>query len=505
VTSPAGRAILGRAVDGDGAPASRPLEAAAVPFLETRMETPVTASARTAPLLGRREALQVGSLGALGLCLPLLLRGRAQAAAVPDAAAAAGAERGFGKARSAILIFQWGGPSQLDTWDLKPDAPSEIRGEFRPIPTTVPGTQVSEHFPRLARLAHRYAIVRSVTHRDPAHLSSAHHLLTGHLAPKPFSDADGPSQDDFPHMGSVLARFRPAPGTLPSFVTVPWTVMHPAAPGGRAPGQNGGWLGRRYDPLAIDGDPGLPGFRVSGLEPLAQVSPERLARRRRLLSALNGDTAGEHAALREFRGFQERALEIVGSRETRAAFDTSREDERTRDRYGRNIHGSCLLLARRLVERGVPLVTVNWHNDGQNFWDTHGDNFNQLKNRLMPPADLGFSALIEDLEARGLLEETIVVWMGEFGRTPRITRGNAGREHWPHCYSVVLAGGGIQGGQVHGASDGTASYPAEKPVAPGSIAATVYHALGIPETAELHDRLERPRKIREAPALVELF
>jgi hypothetical protein len=458
----------------------------------------------SAPLLSRREALQVGSLGALGLSLPSLLRGRAAAAAAADASGSA--EPGFGKARSAILIFQWGGPSQLDTWDPKPDAPSNVRGEFRPIPTTVPGTQVSEHFPRLARLAHRYAIVRSVSHNDPAHLSSAHHLLTGHLAPKPFSDADGPSQDDFPHMGSVLARLRPSPGTLPAFVTIPWTVMHPAAPGGRAPGQNGGWLGRRYDPLAVEGDPGAPGFRVSGLEPLPQVPADRLARRRGLLAALEGGAAGgDHPALRDLRRFQERALDLVGSREARAAFDLSREDDRVRDRYGRNIHGSCLLLARRLVERGVPLVTVNWHNDGRNFWDTHGDNFRQLKDRLMPPADLGFSALIEDLDARGLLEETILVWMGEFGRTPRISQGNAGREHWPHCYSVVLAGGGIRGGQLHGASDATASYPAEKPVAPGSIAATVYHALGIPETAELADRLERPRKVREAPALVELF
>jgi hypothetical protein len=461
-------------------------------------------NATTARLLSRREALQVGSLGALGLSLPLLLRGREAAAIGPAAAAASGA--GFGRARSAILIFQWGGPSQLDTWDLKPEAPSNVRGEFRPIPTTVPGTQVSEHLPRLARLAHRYAIVRSVSHNDPAHLSSAHHLLTGHLAPKPFSDADGPSQDDFPHMGSVLARLRPSPGKLPAFVTMPWTVMHPAAPGGRAPGQNGGWLGRRYDPLAIEGDPGSPGFQVPGLEPLPGVPPERLLRRRRLLAALDGrGGAGEHPALRDLRGFQERALEIVGSRDARAAFDLSREDERTRDRYGRHIHGNCLLLARRLVERGVPLVTVNWHNDGQNFWDTHGDNFRQLKNRLLPPADMGFSALIEDLEARGLLEETLLVWMGEFGRTPKITRGNAGREHWPHCYSVVLAGGGIQGGQVYGASDRTASYPAEKPVVPGSIAATVYHALGIPESEELADRLERPRKLREAPALVELF
>jgi hypothetical protein len=448
----------------------------------------------------RRQVLQAGALGFFGLSLPRLLAARASAAA-PEGLGS----RPRSKARACILIFQWGGPSQLDTWDLKPEAPAEIRGEFRPIATDVPGIQISEHFPRLARLASRYAIVRSMSHDDPAHLSSVHHVLTGQLAPKPFSDADGPSADDFPHVGSVLARLRPAAGGLPSFVTMPWTVMHPAAPGGRAPGQHAGWLGKRYDPLGITGDPGAAGYQVPGISLPEGVDLERLKRRKRLLELLGAAGGEEAPPLRDFERFQERAFDIVCSQEARKAFDIAGEPETIRERYGKNIHGNCLLLARRLVEAGVPLVTVNWHNDGQNFWDTHVQNFHHLKNRLMPPADLGFSALIEDLEARGLLEETLLVWMGEFGRAPKISDGNAGREHWPQCYSVVLAGGGVRGGQVYGASDKTASYPADKPVSPEALMATIYQAMGVPAETELPDRLGRPRRIVSAEPLLELF
>ena len=198
-------------------------------------------------------------------------------------------------------------------------------------------------------------------------------------------------------------------------------------------------------------------------------------------------------------------MDLVSSKEAAAAFDVEREDARVRDRYGRHIHGNCLLLARRLVEAGVPLVTVNWHDDGQNVWDTHGPNFKHLKDRLMPPSDMGFSALIEDLETRGLLDSTLIAWVGEFGRKPSITTANAGREHWPHCYSVVLAGGGVRGGQVYGASDRNGAYPEDRPVSPSSIVATIYHALGIPDSVEIEDRLARPRRIRESRPLVDLF
>jgi hypothetical protein len=393
----------------------------------------------------------------------------------------------------------WGGPSQLDTWDPKPDAPNEIRGSFQPIATRTPGLFISEHFPRLAQQTHRMAVIRSFTHDDPAHLSTAHRVLTGHLAPKEKSDADGPSPRDWPFLGSLLARVRPRPGELPQSVLMPWTVAHPAAPGGRAPGQHGGWLGSVYDPFRVEGDPNASDFRVVGVDLPDGVTTERLRKRQSLLSSLDGEDVSGWSR------FQSRAVDALTSAEARGAFQVDREDPKTRDRYGRNIHGQCLLLARRLVEGGVELVTVNWHNDGHNFWDTHGDNFNQLKNRLMPPADQGFAALLEDLDQRGLLDETLVVWVGEFGRAPRITAANSGREHWPRCYSGVVAGGGVRGGQVYGISDRWAAYPARDPVSPEDLGATILHALGVDPATETHDLTGRPMRINSGNPMVSLF
>jgi hypothetical protein len=341
-----------------------------------------------------------------------------------------------------------------------------------------------------------------MTHDDPAHLSSAHRLLTGHLAPKPYSDAEPPSTKDWPHLGSIVAKVRPAKGSLPSSVTMPWTVAHPAAPGGRAPGQNAGWLGRSFDPLAIDGDPNAPGFQVGGLTLPDGLTPDRLATRRRLLGE-SGTVPID--GLKAWNDYQSRALDALVSAEARGAFQVEREDPRLRDTYGRHIHGQCLLLGRRLIEAGVPLVTVNWYNDGQNFWDTHGDNFNHLKNRLMPPADRGLSALLDDMDARGLLDETLVVWVGEFGRAPKISAGNAGREHWPRCYSAVLAGAGIRGGRVYGSSDRFAAYPLNDPVSPDDLGATILHALGIDPGHEVVDSLGRPMRINAGRPVTALF
>jgi uncharacterized protein (DUF1501 family) len=447
---------------------------------------------RTLPLT-RRQLLHVGGLGVLGLGLPDLLAA-AETSSSGDA--------GFGKAKACILLFMWGGPSQLETWDPKPDAPVEVRGEFRPIATRLPGVHIGEHFPRLARLADRYAILRSLTHDDPAHLSSVHHILTGRLAPKPKSDADPPSRRDSPHIGSVLALLRAGHSSLPPFLTMPWVVSHPAAPGGIAPGQNAGWLGAGYDPFVLTADPNAADFAVPGLVRAAEVSPERLETRNGLLARLDDDpvlSAGSFGACRQ------RALDLVTSAAARRAFDLAREPAIVRDRYGRHIHGQCLLLARRLLEAGVRLVCVNWHQDHRNFWDTHGDNFNQLKRRLMPPADQGFSALLEDLSQRGLLDETLVVWVGEFGRRPLITRGNAGREHHPWCYSAVLAGGGVRGGQVYGRSDRLADRPAENPVSPADLTATVYYALGVRPDQTLRDREGRPVALTEGTPVRALF
>jgi hypothetical protein len=447
--------------------------------------------------ISRRETLWIGGLALAGFGAPRSLHARDRAQGERG--------RGFARARSCILIFMWGGPSQLDTWDPKPDAPEDIRGPFRAIPTTVPGISISEHFPLLARQAHRFLIVRSMSHDDAAHLSTAHRLLTGHVAPTPFSDAAGPSPRDWPHLGAIVSKLRPTSGAIPSAVNMPWTVMHPAAPGGKAPGQDAGWLGKAFDPFHVDGDPNATGFQVEGLGLPVGVSTERLVDRRSLLDRLAelADRAGRGP--QSWDSYQQKALEALARAEVRRAFQIELEDPKLRDRYGRHIHGQCLLLARRLVEAGVGMVTVNWHNDGNFFWDTHGNNFNQLRGRLMPPADQGFGALLEDLSSRGLLEETLVVWVGEFGRTPRINKANSGREHWPQCYSAVLAGAGVRGGSVHGASDRSAAYPACDPVSPEDLGATILHALGIDPATHVKDAVARPLRINEGSPLSCVF
>lgn len=444
----------------------------------------------------RREALRAGALALPQLALPSLFAARANAAT-------GGGEGSFGRAKACILIFQWGGPSHIDTWDPKPDAPSSIRGPFSPIATKTPGLFVGEHFPQLALQTHRLAVIHSMGHDDPAHLSTAHRVVTGHVAPTPNSDAIGPSPADWPHLGAIVAKVIPKGGTLPDAVTMPWTVAHPAAPGGKAPGQHGGWLGKAYDPFRVEGDPNSPDFRVSGLDLPEGSSEERMGGRKRLLGEIG--RAGSPVGAPSWDGLQARALDALVSAEARGAFRIDREDPRIRDRYGRHIHGQCLLLARRLVEAGVRLVTVNWHDDGQNFWDTHGNNFNRLKNDLMPPADRGFSALLEDLDSRGLLAETLVVWVGEFGRAPRITAGNAGRDHWPRCYSAAIAGGGVRGGQVYGASDRWGAYPSRDPVSPDDLGATILHALGVDPAHELHDPIGRPLRVNTGTPLTTLF
>lgn len=430
-----------------------------------------------------------------GLTLPSLFEMRAS-----------GAPAVGGKAKSCILIFQWGGPSQLDTWDPKPEAPDAIRGSFQAIETSVPGVRISEHFPMLAQRAHQLAIIRSMTHDDLAHLSTVHLLQTGHPAPRPYSDNDGPSTSDWPHLGSLVGWAKPNSGPLPCAVTMPWIVSHPAAPGGKAPGQHGGWLGKSFDPFLIEGNPDDPGFRVPGLDLPDGLNTERLDYRRRLLDQFaSGGPDLPGSGPRSWNGYQGRALDALGSAQARAAFDLSHENPTLRDRYGRHIHGQCLLMARRLVEAGVSLVTVNWHNDGKAFWDTHGDNFNRLKNELMPPADRGFATLLDDLESRGLLDETLVVWVGEFGRKPRITTTNAGREHWSRCYSAVLAGGGVRGGIVHGQSDRWAAAPALDPVSPEDLAATMLASLGVDPATEIRDPLGRPLRVCPGTPVTSLF
>ncbi len=428
----------------------------------------------------RREILRAGSLAPLGLSL------------LPVLAAAPAPKP---RAKSVILLFMWGGPSHIDTWDPKPNAPDNIRGLFRPIATTVPGLQIGEHFPELAKRAKNYAVVRSMTHTDPAHLSPTHHLMTGRIAAKVNSDADGPKRSDAPCIGAVVQKRAPGIGAMPTAVTLPWAVSHPAAPGGTAPGQNAGWLGSGYDPFLVSGDPNSPKFAVAGLTAPGDLSKERLVSRGDLCRQL--DRTGGHSDLRS------KALDLLVAPGVSKAFDLTQEAAKARDKYGRHTHGQSCLLARRLVEAGTKLVTVNWPDDGQSFWDTHGNNFPALKDRLMPPADRAFSALLDDLSERGLLDETLVVWVGEFGRNPNIE--SAGRQHWPKCYSAVLAGGGIRGGSIYGASDKIGGAPAENPTSPADLTATMYHALGIDPGAMVADRLGREQALTEGKPLTGLF
>lgn len=448
----------------------------------------------------RRELLQAGALGTLGLGLGDLWN------TMPSPAVNAADPSGRKPAKACIFLFMWGGPSQLETFDLKPNAPSEVRGEFNPVSTNVPGIQICEHFTRLTNHVDKLAIIRSLSHDDPAHLSSGHATVTGQPAPVLKSDATPPSDKDSPHIGALVSKVRPSRGGMPSFVTLPWKAYHPAAPGGEAPGQHGGWLGKDHDGLLLTGDPSSPDWKPSSLALPADLSLDRLQSRFELLKQLDHQRAAiESSEVRDLHSHQARAYDLLVSQHVREAFDLTREPDSLRERYGRNIHGQSVLIARRLVEHGVPLVTVNWHNDGKNFWDTHGDNFNRLKNELIPPADMALSALLEDLEQRGMLQETLVVWVGEFGRRPQITAANAGREHWPYCYSGLLAGGGIRGGVVYGESDSHAAYPVSNPVSPLDFGTTIVDALGIPVDTVLEDREGRPHRVTAGKVLDSLF
>jgi uncharacterized protein (DUF1501 family) len=451
------------------------------------------------PAVRRREFLRAGALSLFGLGLPTLLQGRAaanQAAGRP--------------ARACILLFMWGGPAQQDTWDMKPAAPVDYRGEFRPIPTTVPGLQICEHLPRLARRAHKLALIRSMTHGNVDHLTAPHMLLTGRPA------ATGNLGDDFPSIGSVLARLGRGTPPLPPFVS-----MMPVVPNGaprfveQTHGQGAGWLGPLYQPLRIDADASLPDYRVADFALRAELPALRAGGRQQLLHALDGQLSRleRHPDVQAMSAHYDRAFSLLASPEVARAFDVGRESRAVRERYGMNIHGQSVLQARRLVEAGVPVVTVFWPNDGITnvsvYWDTHSRNFIDLRTRLCPVTDLAFSALLDDLESRGLLDETLVVWTGEMGRTPRVGQsvvggagaGRDGRDHWGRVFTSVLAGGGIRGGVIHGSSDRYAAEPATNPTAPADLVATIYHCLGVDPHTEIRDRLGRPVTLCEGQVI----
>lgn len=437
----------------------------------------------------RRELIRVGGLTALGLGLGDLFR-------LQRTAAAAESSSNPPRAKSCILIWLDGGPSHLETFDLKPDAPAEVRGPLEPISTRLPGVQISECLPKTAALLDKIAIVRSVTSPLGEHNFGTHYMLTGYQ-PTPVLE--------YPVIGSVLAHVRSEAGVLPPHIAVPNFRVG----GGRMTG--GGYLPSSTRPFSVGGDPSKPGFQVRDLDFYKGLDLTRLDRRRQFVGALDTfSRTADQSAETSSDSDLERAFQLIASPDAKRAFDLSEEPGKIRQKYGSRTIGQSCLLARRLVERGVPFVTVN--NPG---WDTHQDLYTRLKEGytgakvgvgLIPSLDLALSGLVEDLSERGMLDETLIIVMGEFGRTPKLNT-SGGRDHWPRVFSTVLAGGGIQRGQVIGSSDSVGESPKDRPVTPSDLTATIYTLLGIDPQLELHTSDGRPVRVApyEANVVTELI
>jgi len=479
-------------------------------------------------MIHRRDAmLRLGQFGLGAVSLPKLLaaeRARAMASTIRP------------KAKSCILLYLWGGPPQQDIWDLKPEAPEGIRSQFKPIDTVVPGIQVCDQLPQIAKHTDKLAIVRSLTHGSNVHEPSVYHTLTGKVNPTLAVPRNQRTRSDFPNPAAVLSHFSP-PAGLPASVTLPRPIGHD---GVTYAGTYAGFLGPRHDPMelraagdtkampthSLDMPDGLDSARISSRIGLLKLIEEydRIIQG----NAAQGDAGqGSGTELNSLRQnavgqgpgeFREQAYRMLTSPDAKGAFDLAREPDSLRDRYGRNEYGESFLLARRLVESGVRLVSVIWmyifpHGRVSNVWDNHSGigihgavtGYDLLKGPVcLPPLDQAFSALLEDLQGRGLLDETLVLAMGEFGRTPNIN-ATGGRDHWGACQSIVLAGGGVRGGQVLGASDRHAAFPKQHPVSPEDVLATVYQAMGISPETLIHDRQNRPHRVCEGEPITALF
>jgi hypothetical protein len=450
----------------------------------------------------RREWLRIGGLGCLGLHLGQLVE-----AAPVKPVAQRGAD--FGRARRCILLFLSGGPPQHETFDPKPSAPEEIRGPFQPIATRVPGLQVCELLPQIASIADRLTVIRSMSTRISAHAASGYWMLTGY--PHPAGAIELPAApSDWPSIGATVGALGENGHATMSAVTLPERIVN--NPGTAWPGQNGGFMGAGWDPFLLTCDPSQPKFRIDALSLPDEVSLSRLTSRRALLGRIDQvrSAVDRTEVLEGYSLASRQAFEMLTGSATRAAFDLDQEPATLRDRYGRHKFGQSVLLARRLIESGVRLVQVNYPREpgdlsiGSPLWDTHSDHVSRVKSVLCPTFDTAFSSLILDLETRGLLEETLVVVMGEFGRTPKFNvRG--GRDHWGNCFSIALAGAGLPRGFVLGASDSLGAMPATRPVRPDELAATIFHLLGIDPASEFHDRQQRPRRICAAEPIAELI
>ncbi|HEV3024929.1 MAG TPA: DUF1501 domain-containing protein [Pirellulales bacterium] len=449
--------------------------------------------------ISRRELLQVGYSGLLGIGLPTLARTKAAAAASPSNGQAAS------PSKSVILVFLTGAPSHHDTFDLKLEAPAEVRGEFQPIATSVPGTYICEHLPLLAARAQRYAIVRSLSHRENNHLVATHHVLTGQKQPGAFFDKVA-SRDDWPCYSSARDYFHPRHDGVPSGVNLPTFLLEGPL---IWPGQHAGLLGPRHDPWQITGDPNRPDFRVANLQLAAGIDVEQFVRRHALLDEINRQQRqlADAAECRRLTDQQQQSFTMLSTQKLAQAFDLEREGAAVRDRYGRHTLGQSLLAARRLVQAGVSVVQVNAGT--VQSWDHHGNIFPNLK-RMLPPLDQGVAALLDDLDSSGLLDETLVLMLGEFGRTPKInappgSAGAPGRDHWAGCFFGLFAGAGVRGGQVIGRSDKLGAYPLTAPYSPDDVGATVLHLLHVDPQAEIRDRLGRALQLNHGQVMDVLF
>ena len=413
-----------------------------------------------------------------------------------------------GKAKSCIILFAWGGMSHLETWDPKPEAPKEIRGTFNTIPTATPGIHVGEHMPYLAKQTNKLAIVRSMHHGSSAHGKAMYWNFTGHKPPQSDTAANlPPSSSDWPSLLSVISKFKSAPPGLPSSIRIPYPLVDN---GTLQAGEYGGWLGSSYNPIVIRTPKGKEFGGVSRDLGASRINPKEAIDRKILSSRL-----GLLGHLDQFQGignsvndmdyFRNLATDMLMSPTVRNAFDLDLESQATKDKFGNHICGQSMLLARRLVQAEVPIVTVacsagDLNGSAGDHWDTHADNFNRIKNTMLPAFDRPAAALLDDLDERGMLDETLVVFLTEFGRTPKINK-NAGRDHYPSCYSVAFAGAGIKGGQVYGKSDKSGSEPAENACGPADLHATIFEAFGIHHKTTITDRLGRPFPISDGEPL----
>ena len=450
--------------------------------------------------LTRRRFVQFGSVGGLSLGGLWGARARAELAGAKTPSAI----------RACIFVFYYGGPSHLDTYDLKPNAPSTVRGEFRPIATSVPGLQISEILPNMAKVMHRCALVRSMHHTNRLHDSASIETHTGRQAAQGDREEFAPIPQFYPCHGGALSYLWQERRLDVAHAALPF-VFNNVVP---TPCQGGGFLGAAFDPFRVTVDPDKQHYIAEELSIRQELPAQRIGSRRDLLTAL--ETGALPANSAGFDQYYDKAYQLLGSERVRRALDLSEEAPETRERYGvypanvaghgfaHHMRGQNLLVARRLVEAGVPFVNVyDFRQQGQN-WDAHANNFSQHREHLVPPAEKALAALIGDLEERGLLESTLIVATGEFGRTPQINNG-AGRDHWPDCYSVLLAGGGVQAGAVHGASDAIGAYPAKDPATPADLAATIYWRFGFDPAIHVRDRLARPHHLADGEALRGLF